>query len=216
MQEALRDAKRLFARWKRFGYDDKMLTLKKFPARVNKKQDFLKPYKQYVAWLDTHHPLPAVPGAKNSFDEAKLEKAIGDATYANVLFGRWKRRGFELDDVFYKLKAMGMKDDDEFYKRYADYKVWLDIHHPLKKTKKTKKTTAIELLFNAGRLDRAMADSNFAERLFRKWKRSGYASNQVFRKFERMGFKTNKNNIYSLYEKYFWWLEEHFPMKTKT
>ncbi|GMF11890.1 unnamed protein product [Phytophthora lilii] len=94
LKEALGDAKyakRLFARWKRFGYDFDKTSLRKFPSRLKKEKDFQILYKQYAVWLDTHHPLQAVPGdAKKMFDIAKLDKAMGDATYANALFGRWK------------------------------------------------------------------------------------------------------------------------------
>ncbi|GMF11891.1 unnamed protein product [Phytophthora lilii] len=106
---------------------------------------------------------------------------------------------------------MGVTTDGNLCKPYADYLSWLTIHHPLKKT------SASVFLFDEGRIKRAIADSVFAERMFGKWKRSGFDSDGVFNKLQPMYVKAtddlNKSKLYGFYQDYFNWPQKYFPSR---
>ncbi|ETI57282.1 hypothetical protein F443_00425 [Phytophthora nicotianae P1569] len=146
------------------------------------------------------------------FDKAKITKASTDGTYANVLFGRWKRYGLEWDDVYKTFKAMGFATDKQLSQVYKDYRAWLKIHHP---SKDTELTSAQAFLFDASRIDRAKSNSALAQRLFAKWKASGLDEGPVYQKLWIMGLE-NDNAVYKLYTDYVLWLDKNFPLPLKS
>ncbi|KAL4156433.1 hypothetical protein PRNP1_005464 [Phytophthora ramorum] len=200
-------AKTLFRRWKRNGVEADGAFNKLKAYNIGKDNNVFRLYKNYFTWLETHHPVGVVTGDKKMFDETKLKKAMGDGTYANTLFGRWKRNGLDSDAVFTRFQKMGVKKDNNLFKLYTDYFAWLKIHHP---TPGSQKVSAKDFLFDSTRLNRAMKDKTYAEKLFAKWKTSGLDSDEVFTRFQKMGVKED-NSLYKLYTDYFKWLEIHYP-----
>nr|KAH7510197.1 RxLR effector protein SFI6 [Phytophthora ramorum] len=201
-------AKTLFRRWKRNGFEGNDAFDKLKAYNIGKDNSVYKLYTNYVTWLDTHHPLGVVTGDKKMFDETKLKKAMGDGTYANTLFGRWKRNGLDSDAVFARFQQMGVKKDNNLYKLYTDYFAWLQIHHPIPGSQKV---SAKDFLFDSTRLNRAMKDTTFAEKLFAKWKTSGFDSDLVFTRFRALGSKKGDNKLDKLYRNYYDWLQIHYP-----
>ncbi|KAH7472161.1 RxLR effector protein SFI6 [Phytophthora ramorum] len=200
-------AKTLFRRWKRNGVEADG-AFNKLKAYNIDNDNVFRLYKNYFTWLKTRHPVGVVTGDKKMFDETKLKKAMGDGTYANTLFGRWKRNGLDSDEVFTRFQKMGVKKDNNLYKLYTDYFAWLQIHHPIPGSQKV---SAKDFLFDSTRLNRAMKDTTFAEKLFAKWKTSGLDSDPVFVKFRALGSKKGDNKLDKLYRDYFKWLEIHYP-----
>nr|KAH7506864.1 hypothetical protein KRP22_1976 [Phytophthora ramorum] len=200
-------AKTLFRRWKRYGFESDDAFKKLTVHNLHKDDNVFQLYKNYLAWLETHHPLGIVTGDKKMFDRVKLQKAMGDGTYATTLFRRWKRNGIDSDGVFDRFKQLGVKKDNILYKLYTDYFAWLQIHHP---TASSKKVLAKDFLFDSTRLNRAMEDKDFAGKLFAKWKTNGMDSDPVFKRFQKMGVKTN-DKLYQLYRDYFAWLQKNYP-----
>ncbi|KAL4129278.1 hypothetical protein PRIC2_005287 [Phytophthora ramorum] len=199
-------AKTLFRRWKRNGFEGNDAFDKLKAYNIGKDNNVYKLYTNYVTWLDTHHPLGVVTGDKKMFDETKLKKAMEDGTYANTLFGRWKRNRLDSDAVFARFQQMGVKKDNNLYKLYTDYFAWLQIHHPIPGSQKV---SAKDFLFDSTRLNRAMKDTTFAEKLFAKWKTSGFDSDEVFTRFRALGSKKGDNKLDKLCRNYYDWLQIH-------
>ncbi|OWY91542.1 RxLR effector protein, partial [Phytophthora megakarya] len=139
---------------------------------------------------------------------AKVDLALENPAYANKLFERWKRYGFDSDYVLmYKFKHMklGLKKKDRIHK---DYLAWLTIHHPLDTDIKL---GPLEFLFLQQRLDRAAVDTAYAEKLYKKWKTSGFDSDPVYNHFKGLGREKNANFV-KVYEDYVRWLDVHYPL----
>ncbi|KAK1930772.1 hypothetical protein P3T76_013729 [Phytophthora citrophthora] len=215
IEKALQDttyAKTLFRRWKRYEVEHGAAFDKLIKFNIGKDDKVYGLYTKYVTWLDKHHPLGVeVTGGANLFSKAKLDKAMKDPKYENTMFGRWKRHGFESDAAYNKLLAFNLASDAEVYKVYSKYVTWLNIHHPLAKTRKT---TAKDFLFNADRIARAKKDPEFAETLFKKWKTSGLDEKPVYFKLWDMGLKTD-DDLYKLYTNFVKWLDTHYPLPAK-
>ncbi|EEY53920.1 secreted RxLR effector peptide protein, putative [Phytophthora infestans T30-4] len=133
LEDALNDttyAKTLFRRWKRSGVDEDTVTTKFKSMQISMDENALELIQSYRIWLNAH----ATKTNPKLFDIAKIKKALEDGTYAHVLYGRWKRYGFESDDVFKRFQRMGVNKDDNLYQVYKNYVTWLNVHDPLKKT----------------------------------------------------------------------------------
>ncbi|POM70979.1 Secreted RxLR effector peptide protein [Phytophthora palmivora] len=212
IEQAIGDAsyaKTLFQRWKRNGVDSDG-AFKKLRVMHNLDTDkkVYKLYLNYRAWLEKHHPLGQNLGMKNMFDEAKISKAAKDPTYANNLFGRWKRNNFDMIKVRDQFKTMRITSENPLYNVYKGYVAWLRIHHP---KEGTAKLTSMDFLFERTRLGRTLVDETFANKLFAKWKSRNYNSDYVFKKFQAMGVKYDKE-LYQVYLKYHAWLEKYHPL----
>ncbi|EEY53922.1 secreted RxLR effector peptide protein, putative [Phytophthora infestans T30-4] len=210
LEDALNDttyAKTLFRRWKRSGVNEDTITTKFKNLQISLDENALELIQSYRIWLNAH----ATKTNPKLFDRAKIKKALEDGTYANVLYGRWKRYGFESDDVFKRFQRMGVNKDDNLYQVYKNYVTWLNVHHPLKKSTLT---TPEAFLFYPSRIQRAKSDPAFAETLFAKWKSSGLDEGPVYKKLWDMGLKKD-NAIYKLYTDYVLWLDKHFPLPAK-
>ncbi|POM64779.1 Secreted RxLR effector peptide protein [Phytophthora palmivora] len=212
IEQAIGDAsyaKTLFRRWKRNKVDWEG-AFKKLREMHNLKTDknVYNLYVNYVAWLEKHHPLGQNLGMKNMFDKAKISKAAKDPTYANNLFGRWKRNNFDMIKVRDQFKAMRITSENPLYNVYTRYAAWLRIHHP---KEGTKKLTSYEFLFDRTRIDRTLVDETFANKLFAKWKGRELDSEGVFSKFQTMGVKYD-DDLYKVYLNYRAWLEKYHPL----
>ncbi|POM61164.1 Secreted RxLR effector peptide protein [Phytophthora palmivora] len=212
IEQAIGDAsyaKTLFRRWKRNGVDsDGAFKKLREMHKLETDDKVYKLYLNYLAWLEKHHPLGQDLGMKNMFDEAKISKAAKDPTYANNLFGRWKRNNFDMIKVRDQFKAMRITSENPLYNVYTRYAAWLRIHHP---KEGTKKLTSYEFLFDRTRIDRTLVDETFANNLFAKWKASGFDSDGVFKKFQDMGVKYD-DDLYKVYKNYYAWLEKYHPL----
>ncbi|POM58479.1 Secreted RxLR effector peptide protein, partial [Phytophthora palmivora] len=163
IEQAIGDAsyaKTLFRRWKRNGVDsDGAFKKLREMHKLETDDKVYKLYLNYLAWLEKHHPLGQDLGMKNMFDEAKISKAAKDPTYANNLFGRWKRNNFDMIKVRDQFKAMRITSGNPLYNVYTRYAAWLRIHHP---KEGTEKLTPIKFLFDRTRIDRTLVDETFA------------------------------------------------------
>ncbi|KAJ8566300.1 hypothetical protein ON010_g6829 [Phytophthora cinnamomi] len=201
-------AKTLMRRWKRHGIEIKDAKKILENSSVGKNPKLNVVYRNYAAWLDKHFPLGAeTTGGKNLFSKAKIDQALEDSKYAKTLFGRWKSHGYESDDVFTKLKTMGLKiGDGTLDKMYRNYLSWLNVHHP---DNETIKLAVGDDLFKESMLQRARGDDLYAESLFRAWKTKGLDVPE--------NLKSTLGNVdNTLLEKYNTWLQTHFPRKVKT
>ncbi|POM64456.1 Secreted RxLR effector peptide protein [Phytophthora palmivora] len=200
-------AKTLFQRWKRNGVDSDG-AFKKLRVMYNLDTDknVYNLYVNYFTWLEKHHPRGQDLGIKNMFDKAKISNAAKDSTYANNLFGRWKRNNFDMIKVRDQFKAMRITSGDPLYNVYTRYAAWLRIHHPKEGTE----LTPIKFLFDRTRIDRTLVDETFANKLFAMWKASGFDSDDVFKKFQTMGVK-NDDDLYKVYKNHYTWLEKNHP-----
>ncbi|OWZ19244.1 RxLR effector protein [Phytophthora megakarya] len=205
-------AKRLYQRWKRNGFEEKAVydTLWK-QHRLGTDNQVYKLYQNYVTWLDLHHPLNVDLGAKNMFASEKLTKAAENPAYANVLFGRWKRRGFTMINVRDQFKRMKITSEQPLYSVYNNYLAWLRIHYP---KGDQPKTTDIAFLFNRDRINRAQKDAEFEIKLFAKWKSADFDENGVYNKLLTMSSSRKRvdDDLYAVYVRYLNWLEVNHPL----
>ncbi|KAG7386280.1 hypothetical protein PHYPSEUDO_000494 [Phytophthora pseudosyringae] len=201
LDEALVDAnyaKTLFRRWKRYGVTEAK-AIRQFQTNGFKIDDNAKwLFQAYKDYLGSPKAIP------NLFDTEKVYKASNNPTYANQLFGRWKRHGYDSDDVYTAFKKLYVNKDKKFVQVYEDYVVWLNIRYPLKKTKVT---TADEFLFLSSRISRAETDEVFAARLFAKWKASELDEGSVYKNLLAVGLKEDAGNApFKVYQDYVKWL----------
>ncbi|OWZ18066.1 RxLR effector protein [Phytophthora megakarya] len=140
----------------------------------------------------------------NMFNPAKIEEALGNAVYAKTLFRRWTRHGEKEKDILNKLKNMpNFKKEKTVEQLYADYIKWL---YP--ESGKTQ-----EKLFSRAKVDLALKDPAYANKLFERWKRYGLDSDDVLRyKLQYMNLGMKKMD--RIHKDYLAWLTIHHPLDT--
>ncbi|OWZ03537.1 RxLR effector protein [Phytophthora megakarya] len=108
-----------------------------------------------------------------------------------------------------RLKTLHMRTrNKKMIRLYEDYVAWLRVHHPIATDIKL---TSKEFLFIQQRLDRAAVDTAYSEKLYKKWKTSGFDPHPVYYHFKDM-HRENDPNFVKVYKKYVTWLDQHYPL----
>ncbi|KAI9988576.1 hypothetical protein PInf_022024 [Phytophthora infestans] len=93
-------------------------------------------YSKYLKWLNTHHPRKYTKKTTVEeflFDPTRIQKAKSDPDFATSMFAKWKKNGFDSDEVHVKFQDMDLATDNALYKLYKDYFSWLTKNHPTPK-----------------------------------------------------------------------------------
>ncbi|KAG6617080.1 Secreted RxLR effector peptide protein [Phytophthora cinnamomi] len=133
LKKALKDdkyAKSLFTKWATHQYkSDGMLA--KLKAVGLKEPEYKMLYKNYISWLNVHHPSDAtkeLARGDDLFKESMLIKARNNDEYAESLFRAWKTKGLNVPE---NLESTVGNVGNTLLKKYD---AWLATHFPTVKT----------------------------------------------------------------------------------
>uniref|UniRef100_M4B316 RxLR effector protein n=1 Tax=Hyaloperonospora arabidopsidis (strain Emoy2) TaxID=559515 RepID=M4B316_HYAAE len=208
---AMKDAEcatTLFERWKRHSVSHNTAYEKLRPMKISFSTRVYNLYKGYVEWLDKHHPLNTVLDDTSLFVESAMRKALESPNHASKLFKTWMRHGYGSKEALGVFQKLGVTTGSGIYKVYRKYLAWLRVHHP---TPSQEKVSAKDFLVEMSRLEMAMDDAAFAEKLFTKWKKHGLDSVGIAKRFDDLNI-LGETNYHKLYADYVNWLDKHYPL----